>query len=111
MNLHDKQWLFMKNVAKLIEFIDKYGYTATFGEAFRTNEQAEIYAKNGKGIKNSLHCKRLAVDINLFRDGVYLSDTKDYKDMGEYWEKLDPLNVWGGRWNGRPDGNHFQMTD
>ena len=99
----------MQNVVKLIEYIDKYGYTASFGEAWRTPEQAAINAHRGTGIKNSLHIQRLAVDINLFKDGEFRTETKDHEPFGVYWESLNPLNRWGGRFKERPDGNHYQM--
>jgi len=111
MTLQDKQALFARNISQLIEFIYAHGYTITFGEAFRTVEQAEIYAKSGKGIKDSLHCKRLALDINLFKDGNYLPNSTDHKPFGEYWESLHPLNRWGGVFKERPDGNHYEMND
>ena len=66
MRLQEQQAAFARDVAKLINWIFDNGHSVTFGETFRTPEQAEIYAKEGKGIKDSLHCKRLAVDLNLF---------------------------------------------
>ena len=107
--LSQKQAIFTRNVAKLIDFIFSQGYLCSLGEVYRTAAQAEIYAKEGKGIKDSLHCKRLAIDINLFSaDGHYFPDTKDYEPFGQYWETLDPANRWGGRFK---DGNHFQMNE
>ncbi len=109
MKLHERQSIFALNVSKLIEYIYKQGYTCSLGEAFRTPEQAAIYAKEGKGIKNSLHCQRLALDINIFSPaGEYLSQTSDYKIFGDFWETLNPLNRWGGVFS-RADGNHFEM--
>ena len=105
MSLAEQQAGFACDVAKLINHIFSAGYTCTFGEAFRSAEQAEIYARQGKGIKNSLHCDRLAVDLNLFKGGQYLSDTDAYQEIGEFWESLSPSNRWGGRFN---DGNHFE---
>jgi D-alanyl-D-alanine carboxypeptidase len=110
MTIHDKQWLFMQNVAKLIEYIDKYGYTSTFGEAFRTPEQAKLDADKGIGIIHSLHTERLAVDINLFKNGIYTGIEKDYEPIGMYWESLHPLNRWGGKFK-RVDSDHFEMQD
>ena len=79
-----------------------------FGEAFRTPEQAELNAQSGAGIKNSLHCQRLAIDLILRTStGVYLKNTPDYEPLGIYWEKLHPLCCWGGRFS---DGNHFSIT-
>lgn len=108
MTLSSRQQIFAQNVGHLLEYIKCEGYECTLGEALRTPEMAELYAKQGKGIRNSLHCKRLAIDLNLFKDGVYLPDTEDYRAFGEYWESLDPLNRWGGRFK---DGGHFSMTD
>lgn len=111
MNLVTKQSIFMNNVSLLIKFIHDQQYLCTFGEAYRTPEQAKIYADSGKGIIDSLHCKRLAIDLNLFTpDGNYLDATESYMKIGQYWEGLDPLNRWGGRFK-RADGNHFEMQD
>lgn len=61
----------------------------------------------GSGIKKTLHEDSLAVDLNLFVGGVYRSLTEDYKEAGLFWESLNPLCVWGGRFG---DGNHFSIT-
>lgn len=111
MNLSTKQKVFALNVSKLIQYIMMQGYSCTFGEAYRTPEQAEIYAKNGKGIQDSLHCKRLAIDLNLFSPtGDYLTQSDDYELFGKFWESMSSDNVWGGRWK-KKDGNHFQMSE
>jgi hypothetical protein len=107
MTLSEKQAVFARNVAKLIEFIFDKGYTCTLGEAYRTPEQAAANAKKGTGIRNSLHCDRLAIDLNLFRDGKYLTDSRDHEPIGLYWEALHPDNAWGGRFG---DGNHYSMS-
>lgn len=112
MNLSDKQKTFALNASKLIGYIFQSGFKCTFGDAYRSPEQAKINAAAGKGIVDSLHCKRLAVDLNLFDlSDKYLADTQDYSQFGEYWESLDPLNRWGGRFHHRPDGNHFEMRE
>lgn len=101
--------IFARNVAKLIEYIFESGYTCTLGEAFRSVEQARWYAEQGKGVVNSLHCKRLAIDLNIFNPaGEYLTNTKDYEQFGKHWETLHRQNVWGGKFE---DGNHFQMLE
>ncbi|HCB2900600.1 TPA: M15 family metallopeptidase [Proteus mirabilis] len=108
MSLVDKQNTFTGMVAKLITFAQQKGYKLTFGEAYRTEEQAKLNAKKGSGISNSLHTQRLAVDFNLFdANGKYLTSTSDYKELGEYWESLG--GSWGGRFKTRPDGNHFSL--
>lgn len=109
MQLGERQRLFTRLVGKLIEFAYANGYELTFGEAYRTPEQAALNAKSGKGIVNSLHGMRLAIDLNLFRDGIYLSASEDHRPLGEFWESLHPDCRWGGRFR-RPDGNHYSLT-
>lgn len=106
--LHDKQVHFAWLVGQLLLEAQMQGYGVTLGEAWRSKPEAERLAKAGKGIKNSLHCQRLAIDLNLFRDDVYLTDTESYRPLGEWWEQQDRLCRWGGRFP-RPDGNHFEM--
>lgn len=104
MTLVEKQQLFTLMVAQLIQWATNHGYQLTFGEAWRTPEMAKLYAKAGKGIKGSLHCDRLAVDFNLFRNGKLLTDTEDHRPLGEFWESI------GGSWGGRfKDGNHYSL--
>lgn len=107
MTLSEKQQLFTVLIANLIHWADSKGYRLTFGEAFRTPEQAAMNAKKGSGITNSLHTQRLAVDFNLFINGVYQTQTEAYRPLGEYWESLG--GSWGGRFTSRPDGNHFSL--
>ena len=104
MTLRQKQSKFVQMVGKLIEWAYANGYELTFGEAARTQEQASQNAATGKGISNSLHLIRLAVDFNLFVGGSYKTDTPSYKPLGEYWESIG--GAWGGRFN---DGNHFSL--
>lgn len=94
-------------VALLIQWAYRQGYALTFGDAYRTQEQAAANAASGSGIARSLHCDRLAIDLNLFRDGVYLTNTQEYEPLGEFWESLG--GAWGGRFR-KPDGNHFSLA-
>lgn len=109
MTLGEKQRLFTRLVGKLIEYAYASGYELTFGDAYRSPQQARLNAQAGSGIVNSLHCERLAIDLNLFNDGVYQTDSAAYKPLGEYWEKLGPECCWGGRFS-KPDGNHFSIS-
>jgi hypothetical protein len=106
MTLREKQSLHVRLVAKLIEFAVANGYELTWGETWRTPEQAALNASKGIGIRKSLHVDRLAVDFNLFRDGRLLTRTEDHRLLGEYWESLHPLARWGGRFK---DGNHYSI--
>lgn len=104
------QQLFAQDVARLIIFAKSKGYEVTLGEAYRTKEQAALDAEHGTGIRSSLHCERLAIDLNLFSNGKYLTETPDYAVLGEFWESLSKEHCWGGRFRSRPDGNHFSIT-
>lgn len=108
MTLAEKQQLFARLVGEFLVWLFSEGYAVTFGEAFRTPEQAALNAKTGAGISNSLHTKRLAIDLNLFIAGKYRADTGAYLPLGEKWESMDPLARWGGRFT-KPDGNHFSL--
>lgn len=108
MTLREKQSLFASLVAQLIIEAREQGFEVTFGEAYRSPEEAARLAKLGKGIKNSLHCLKLAIDLNLFRDGVYLSSSESHRPLGEWWEQQHDLCRWGGRFT-RPDGNHYSL--
>lgn len=109
MELWKQQAQFAEDVAMLINFIFKSGYYCTFSDAYRSPEMAALYEKEGKGIKDSQHCKRLAVDLNLFDpDGNFIAqDDEAYEKFGAYWEKLDGSNRWGGRF-ARKDLDHYE---
>ena len=108
--LGQHQRRFLPLVSKLIEFAYAQGYELTAGECYRSPEQAALNAQHGVGIANSLHILRLAIDLQLFKDGVYITDTPSYAPLGEYWKTLDPACAWGGDFQTRPDGNHFSLS-
>ncbi len=105
MTLREKQSKFVWMVLDLLAFAKSKGYELTFGEALRTEEQAAIYAKQGKGSANSLHCLKLAIDLNLFINGRYQEGTVAHEPLGLYWESIG--GSWGGRFN---DGNHYSLA-
>lgn len=110
MNLREKQSAFAELVAYLILEATRRGYRITFGEAYRSPEEAARLAKAGKGIANSLHTQRLAIDLNLFKNGVYLTSTAAHRPLGEWWESQSNSEIeccWGGRFN---DGNHYSVA-
>lgn len=107
-SLFEKQKMFSLNTALLILWCNDNGYGVTCGETYRIPEQAKSNAEKGIGIANSLHCKRLAIDLNLFQGTKYLTDSKLYEHAGNYWLSLSPMNRWGGNFT-KPDGNHFSM--
>jgi len=108
MTLREKQSLFVRLFAELVRWAYDNGYELTFGEAYRPPETAELYASQGRGVRNSLHRLRLAVDVNLFKDGKYLSASEAHRPLGEHWKSLHELCRWGGDF-AKPDGNHYSM--
>ena len=94
LTLRSKQSLFVLMVSMLIRKAYKLGYEITFGDA---------WAHDGH-MNDSLHYIRLAIDLNLFKDGEYLRKTEDHQVLGEYWESLG--GSWGGQYG---DGNHYSL--
>ena len=106
-------------IAKLIVWSYDYGFELTLGEALRTEEQQEIYLKNGKSkAKRSKHQDKLAIDLHLFVNNNYIPNGDAYRRIGEEWEKMG--GRWGGRFGVKPenyaneigwDSNHFEYRD
>ena len=107
MTLGEKQRLFMQLIPRLIDYIHEQGYECTLGDGYRDPRLfGEVGESKGYGYRNSCHKKRLAIDLNLFKDGKYLSKTEDHQPIGEYWEQMSIFARWGGRFN---DGNHYSF--
>ena len=110
MKLSEKQRIFTRNIAKLIVYAYQNGFELTFGDAFRTVEQQEIYIEQGKSkTMNSMHLQRLAVDFNFFINNKLTYKKEDVEMLGKYWESLHEDNSWGGYWRFK-DTPHFQMA-
>ena len=97
MKLRQKQSKLALMVARLIIYAYSLGYEITLGDAYRDSRVRY-------GHRNSTHRFRLAVDLNLFKNGRYLTSTKSHQPLGEYWEAMG--GSWGGRFN---DGNHYSL--
>lgn len=95
MSLRKKQSEFVRAVGSLIRFATERGYELTFGDA---------WAKTGH-MEGSKHYIRMAIDLNLFKQGRWLTETEDHTELGEYWENIG--GIWGGRFK-RADGNHYE---
>ena len=96
MTLGQKQRKFTFMISMLIQYAYLNKYELTFGDA---------HARTGH-TKDSFHYKRLAVDFNLFIDGVYQTNTRAHKSLGEYWKSIG--GSWGGDFN---DGNHYSYGE
>lgn len=109
LNLIQKQKQFPGLLCQLIAFAIAGGYEITFGEVWRPASVAAANQRAGTGILHSLHCIRLAVDLNVFKDGKLLTRSAQYLALGEFWESLSTEHLkccWGGRFS---DGNHFSI--
>lgn len=118
MSEQEKRFAFTDCLEKLLTYVRMelraQGYRIALGELYRPPELAALYEKEGKGISNSLHRRGLAIDINLFKDGKYLTMSQDYKILGDYWKSLSNdfyTCCWGGDFQGPLiDGNHFSIS-
>jgi len=107
MTLSGAQFEFTLDITKLIQYIYDSGYTCTFGDAYRSPKAHGGMGEEGPyGRARSAHKQRLAVDLNLFKNGKYLTKTSDHKPFGQYWKGLRADNKWGGEFKS-PDGNHY----
>ena len=92
--LFDRQVRFTQILGRLLLYAETKGYQVTVGDAHATNGH----------IESSRHYCRLAIDLNLFRDGRYLDTTESHSELGKFWEAIG--GTWGGKWG---DGNHYQL--
>jgi len=106
--LGQKQRRFAKAVARLIDKAHELGYEVTLGDAYRDPKAfGALGVRLAYGNAFSCHKVRLAIDLNLFKDGVFLTSTEAHKPLGEWWEAQFPDACWGGRFE---DGNHYSIT-
>lgn len=107
MTLGEQQRLFAKMVPRLLDYIHSKGYECTLGDAYRDPRVfGELGESQGYGHPKSAHKRRLAIDINLFKDGVYLDKTEHHRIFGTWWKRQHKLCRWGGDFQ---DGNHYSM--
>jgi hypothetical protein len=102
-----KQSEFARLVPRLIDKAYELGFEVTLGDAYRDPRvHGALGVKMGYGHSRSAHKQRMAIDLNLFRDGEFLASSDAHKPLGEWWEKQHPLARWGGRF---ADGNHYSF--
>lgn len=106
-----KQWQFLIDFATLVLWVrdNLPTYMLTGGELWRHEIMQDYYRKMGLSqATRSKHQDRLAVDINVFIDGVYRTDGGAHKEIAEKWKSLSPSNVSGTEWGW--DYNHYQKS-
>ena len=96
MTLGEQQELFSDLYTEHIQWLYGRGYKVRMGDVFAHDRHKP----------NSNHYIKLAGDINLFKDGEYLTETEQHRESGEKWESRHELCRWGGRFN---DGNHYSL--
>lgn len=101
MSLRSLQSEFAVNIAEHILWLNNNGYQVTLGDAYRSPEECARL-----GHTQSCHGVRLAVDLNLFKDGIYLTSTDAHEISGLKWEGRHTDACWGGHFN---DGNHYSF--
>jgi len=113
MRQYSDRELFAKDTTKLFQFIENKGFGWTYGEAYRTDIQQEIYREGWKieqgewkkdpslvrsKVFESQHQKRLAIDLHIWSElnsSDYITN-EQWKEVGAYWKMLSPKNRWGG---------------
>jgi hypothetical protein len=107
MSLRKLQSEFARIVPRLIDKAYEMGYEVTLGDAYRDPRvHGRMGVRKSYSHPKSAHKVKLAIDLNLFRDGEYLETTEDHRPLGEWWEQQHPLARWGGRFD---DGNHYSF--
>lgn len=99
MKLGQMQELFARLVPRLIDKAHQLGFEVRIGHAMRCKDCPV-------GRKHSNHKVKLAIDLNLFKDGIFQVTTEAHRELGEWWEQQHALCSWGGRFN---DGNHYSL--
>lgn len=115
MSLVDEQASFLRHVCRLVDFATEQGFVVTGGELERKPEQQEFYVRTGRERSmDSMHLRKCAIDLLFFREvngrRELVYDVETLKPVGEFWEKLDARNRWGGNWRNFDDIPHFERN-
>lgn len=107
MSLRQKQSRFFKLTARLIDKVHELGYEATWGDAYRDHRvHGPPGVKGSYSHPSSTHKQRLAVDLNLFKDGRFITNDEGHRLLGAWWKQQDPDARWGGDFR---DPNHYSF--
>jgi hypothetical protein len=89
---------FRERVEEVIKRMNERKFDAIVWETFRTRERADMLAATGTGIRDSMHCYGLAVDIISHND-MWDAPKEFWDALGEEYETM--AIVWGGRFKNR----------
>lgn len=111
LTLGQNQEVFAVQAAQLILKAAEMGFGVRLGEALRTPEQQKLYFNSGASkTMNSQHLKKLAIDLNLIKDGR-LATAAEIRPLGKWWEDQDISNRWGGSWRGLVEAGKSSFID
>jgi hypothetical protein len=105
-SLGEKQRRFARMVGDLIRYAYSQGYELTLGDAYR---DPRVHGIPGEKLANSyssaysVHKLRLAIDLNLFRGGKYLTSDEDHAILHDHWDSI------GGGKRIPGDANHYSL--
>jgi len=101
----------MRLLPRLLDFLHTQpGLECSGGDLLRDpRAHGAVGEKGPYGKAYSLHKSGLAIDLNVFRNGVYITSSEDpvWEMLGSYWESLHPLCANGRKWQ---DANHFSIA-
>lgn len=106
MTLSQKQRMFTRMIADLIQFAYEQGYELTFGDAYRDARAfGDFGEEKSYSAAKSVHKLRLAVDFNLWIENqlIKTSDHDAWVILHEYWSQM------GGADAIPNDANHFSL--
>ena len=96
MSLRAKQSEFARLVPRLIDKAFELGYEVTLGDAYRDPRvHGPMGSKRSYSHPNSAHKVRLAIDLNLFKDGRYITDNEGAHHLASGGRRCTEAR-WGG---------------
>lgn len=105
-SLGQRQRRFTRMVGQLIEWAYANGYELTVGDAYRDPRSHGDFGHKlptSYAAAYSVHKVRLAIDLNLFRNGAFLTTDEAHAPLHDYWESI------GGSPRIPGDANHYSL--
>lgn len=105
----EEQWEFLKDISRLIIWVDENlsGVMLTAGEFYESPDEI-----NPEHLRTGRHPDRQAADLNLFINSSsnYITGYHPMWDrIGNQWKAMNPKNRWGGDFASK-DYNHFERA-